>query len=55
LRKIQKIHFSPENLFEKLMVPSESAPEELSNEWYCQELRDCRTLTILNHPETAML
>jgi hypothetical protein len=32
LRKIQKMHFSPENgWIEKLMVP-ESAPQELSNE-----------------------
>jgi hypothetical protein len=35
-RKIQKMNFSPENgWIEKLMVPLESAPQEVSNEcWY---------------------
>jgi hypothetical protein len=28
--------FSQKNCIEKLMVPSESAPQELSNEWSCQ-------------------
>jgi hypothetical protein len=28
--------FFPPNRIEKLMVPSESAPQELSNEWSCQ-------------------
>jgi hypothetical protein len=36
LRKIKKMDFSPENAWiEKLMVPLESAPRELSNEWLC--------------------
>jgi hypothetical protein len=31
------MHFSPENVsIEKLVVPLESAPQELSNEWLCQ-------------------
>jgi hypothetical protein len=31
--KIQKMDFTPKNEIKKLMVPSESAPHELSNEW----------------------
>jgi hypothetical protein len=38
------MHFLPKNgWIEKLMVPSESAPQELSNEWSCQYVT-----TILN-------
>jgi hypothetical protein len=38
------MHFSPQNdRIEKLMVQSESALEELSNEWSCQNI-----LTISN-------
>jgi hypothetical protein len=34
LRKIQKMHLSPENdWIDELMVPSEGAHQELSNEW----------------------
>jgi hypothetical protein len=41
---ISKCIFSPENVcIEKLMLPSESAPQELSNEWSCQYVS-----TILN-------
>jgi hypothetical protein len=37
LRKFQKMHFPNENdWIKKLMVPSESAPQELSNEWPCR-------------------
>jgi hypothetical protein len=29
------MHFSPNIYMEKLMLPSEIAPHELSNEWSC--------------------
>jgi hypothetical protein len=37
LEKFRKCSFSPKNgRIEKLMVPTDSAPQELSNEWSCQ-------------------
>jgi hypothetical protein len=33
------MNFSTKNLIEKLMVPSESTPQELSDEWSCQYVR----------------
>jgi hypothetical protein len=30
------MHFIPENFIGELMVPPESAPQELSNEWSCR-------------------
>jgi hypothetical protein len=37
LERLLKMHFSPKNGWnEKLMTPSKSAPQELSNEWSCQ-------------------
>jgi hypothetical protein len=39
LRKTQEMHFPPENgWFEKLLLPSQSAAQELSEEWLCQSV-----------------
>jgi hypothetical protein len=43
LRKIQKINFPENEWIKKIMVPSESVPQELSNEWSRQYVS-----TILN-------
>jgi hypothetical protein len=51
LRNIQKMHFPPENgWIEKLMIPSESAPPELSNEWSCQYV----SAISVSHPLTEV-